>query len=54
MNGYYEILKEVNDARLALGFPFMSEGTVLECATQIYIKQMELDKEKKDDKRREI
>ena len=54
MKEFDEILQDLDNARINVGFEFMRKETVFECATQIYIKQLELNKEKENDKRREI
>lgn len=51
MNNFYEILEELEKARVEVGYEFIRKETVFECATQIYVKQMEMKGEKDNDKR---
>ncbi len=51
MNNFYEILEELEKARVELGYDFIRKETVFECATQIYVKQMEMIGENDNDKR---
>jgi hypothetical protein len=41
MMNFYEILEELEEARKDIGYEFIRKETVFECATKIYVKQME-------------
>jgi hypothetical protein len=48
---FYEILEKLEKARVEVGYDFIRKETVFECATQIYVKQMEMKGENYNDKR---